>query len=144
MIVQLISVQFREQKILVENRRMLKLPPLKKVKVEWAGKTPKQKWSAFYNTGMFMADLDHTKKEENKIGWIGYYPIFHGVGYIGLAIYSIFFYINRNQFTECIKIFCFFGILIQVSKINNKSIFFDNENEPFPFSPRNHVHDNDK
>lgn len=101
------------------------LTPLKKFKAAWAEKTPKRKWAAFYNTGMYMADLVqigvyHTKKEENKIGWIGYYPIFHGVGYISLAIYSIFFYINRNQYAECIKIFCFFGILIQVSKIQSQ------------------------
>lgn len=93
---------------------------LKKIQAEWAVKTPKQKWATFYNTGMFAADcvqigVYHTAREENKIGWIGYYPLFHGAGYIGLAIYTIFFYLHRNQFGECIKIFCFFGILIQVS-----------------------------
>lgn len=94
-----------------------------KIKADWAEKTPKQKWTKFYNTGMVMADIVqigvyHTNKEENKIGWIGYYPIFLGAGYIDLAIYSVFFYTARNEFVECIKIFCFFfGILIQVSNI---------------------------
>lgn len=87
---------------------------------EWAKKTPKQKWEAFYRTGQWGADLVqigvyHTDREKNRIGLIGYYPIFHGVGYIGLAIYTMYFYITRDQFSECIKTFCFFGILIQVS-----------------------------
>lgn len=97
--------------------------PFKKIqaiRAEWATKTPKQKWSAFYRTGQVAADLVqigvyHTDMEKNRIGPIGYYPIFHAAGYIGLAIYTIFYYITRDQYAECIKIFCFFGIGIQVS-----------------------------
>lgn len=104
---------------------------LKRIEAEWKAKTPEQKRSALYNFGRYMmASIQIGVFDDLQIGPIGYVPcIIAFIHYIAM-IYTVYYYMSRGQFLQCLPTFCIYGIVNKV-KLGYLHILFVKHFVPF-------------
>lgn len=103
-----------------------RLNVVKRIKIAWQIKSPKQKWQLFFNFGKFFTDIVQIRIfSDCRIGWVAW--IFSGIHcwYYSLVSYTVYFYISTGRVRECLLCFCFLGITTTVSRVfhekNNKN-----------------------
>lgn len=104
---------------------------LERLKTAWKNKTPYQKWKFFYKIGYMAGEIIEVRVFSKEMpGVVGYVPAVTCFIYYSLLLYTVYFYIQNDQFAQCLPSFCFVGFATSVSeKLNHKC--FKRINEEF-------------
>lgn len=93
------------------------LNPIENFKSRWNQANPYEKWRLFYDFGVFVGDVIQLKVFSTKpTGILGYCPAVACVMHYTLLVYTVYYYINVDNFLGCLPSFCMFGVLASVSK----------------------------
>lgn len=77
---------------------------------EWASKSPLRKWLYLYGVGKSLCNVIKitSYKEDQKLCWFSYYPLFYVAVHLILVVYTTVYYISNGEFNKCLPCTCLF------------------------------------
>lgn len=85
------------------------------IEKKWSKKTPKEKWKFCHKIGDYSLRIIGVNTfNDNRVYCLSYLSYVVVVGYVMLAIYTVYVYISENNPMECINCFCVGGVMLSV------------------------------